>query len=151
MGRTLGSLTSLVQKCLINCFHNLQTTGFVFQYSIYKILPNWVVYCMVHTKLTHYVLSNRVDDTIYSKIKVGRYSIIVFLQNMCIEYISKQDKQTSVPILKRKDGSANIRFRSIEHDFIAKPRGQTDPYNSINKITGWGKNLLMIKTLKKTR
>lgn len=43
---------------------------------------------------------------------------------------SKNIKQTSVPILKRKDGSANIRFRSIPQDLIANPRGQLDPYNN---------------------
>lgn len=37
---------------------------------------------------------------------------------------------TSEKILNRKDGSASILFRSIEHDFIAKPRGQIDPCNS---------------------
>jgi hypothetical protein len=68
--------------------------------------------------------------------------------------ISKQAQQTSVPTLKRKEGSANIRFRSIAHDLIAKPRGQTDPYSSNMKknplVITAAKDLLIIHTDTKT-
>lgn len=49
------------------------------------------------------------------------------MNNLC--KVTSRQAQTSVPILKRNDGSASIRSRSIEHDFIKKPRGQADPYN----------------------
>jgi len=46
------------------------------------------------------------------------------------------NEQTSVPTLKRKEGSANIRFLNIEQFFIRKDNGQAEPYKKpkSNKI-----------------
>jgi len=44
-------------------------------------------------------------------------------------------QQTSVPTLKRKEGSANIRFLNIEQFFIRKDNGQAaEPYQKPTKI-----------------
>ena len=43
------------------------------------------------------------------------------------------EKQTSVPTLKRKEGSASIRFLSMEQCCIRKDRGQDELCNNNNK------------------
>jgi hypothetical protein len=48
-------------------------------------------------------------------------------QTFHIKKKKQTSKQTSVPILKRKDGSASILFRSIAHDLIANPKSPPAP------------------------
>lgn len=76
---------------------------------------------------------NRITDTTQcTLIAVARgatISTVLQLNDLFTEqqYQNQAFTQTSVPTLKRNDGSANILFRSIAHDLIAVP-SKADPY-----------------------